>query len=111
MYKDFAPIKKINLGWERVPVREYIRPLQCYKCGKFGHQAKNCSEDKEVCTKCGGHDHRWNNCKMQPKCINCHHNNVKNKSTLDTSHSCTEKSCPSYLREIKFITNKTDYGQ
>ncbi|GIY67531.1 hypothetical protein CEXT_526941 [Caerostris extrusa] len=56
IYKDFAPIKKINLGWERVPVREYFRPLQCYKCGKFGHQAKHCSEAKEACTRCGGQD-------------------------------------------------------
>ncbi|GIX73553.1 uncharacterized protein CEXT_736971 [Caerostris extrusa] len=110
-YKDFAPIKKLNLGWERVPVREYIRPLQCFKCGKFGHLAKHCSETKESCTRCGGQDHRWSTCKAPPKCINCNIQNNKNKTAIDTTHSCTDKTCPMYIREMRFIANKTNYGQ
>ncbi|GIX84905.1 CCHC-type domain-containing protein [Caerostris extrusa] len=110
-YKDFAPIKKINLGWERVPVREYIRPLQCFKRGKFGHLAKHCSETKESCTRCGGQDHRWSTCKAPPKCINYTLQNNKNKTSIDTTHSCTDKTCPMYIRELRFIANKTDYGQ
>ncbi|GIX87726.1 CCHC-type domain-containing protein [Caerostris darwini] len=103
--------KKLNHGWERVPIREYIKPQQCFKCGQFGHLAKQCAETKDICTKCGGHDHQWRDCIAQPKCVNCTKHNSKFNSNIPTSHSCTERSCPAYIRETKNFSNRTDYGQ
>ncbi|XP_058817890.1 uncharacterized protein LOC131681198 [Topomyia yanbarensis] len=43
----------VYLGMLRVSVRRYYSsPMQCYRCGRFGHGSKNCKE-KEICLNCG----------------------------------------------------------
>ncbi|GIX70123.1 hypothetical protein CDAR_312591 [Caerostris darwini] len=37
IFERVIKTKKLSLGWERIGFKEYVRPSQCYKCGKFGH--------------------------------------------------------------------------
>ncbi|GBN95823.1 hypothetical protein AVEN_118860-1 [Araneus ventricosus] len=46
---------KINYGWQRYSVREYLKVKQCFKCYKFGHLAKVCrniTDDKGTMSGC-----------------------------------------------------------
>ncbi|GIX87716.1 uncharacterized protein CDAR_617071 [Caerostris darwini] len=60
----------MNIGWERISYKEYIRPKQCFKSCKFGHLAKHCKEEKDLRTNCRSSEHTWKDCKASPKCIN-----------------------------------------
>ncbi|GBN09885.1 hypothetical protein AVEN_198655-1 [Araneus ventricosus] len=45
--KNFQKIirkEKVNIGWSRIDVKEFIRPKQCLKCFKYGHTTKNCEK-------------------------------------------------------------------
>ncbi|GIY37464.1 CCHC-type domain-containing protein [Caerostris darwini] len=111
IFSTLSKTSKLNIGWERISYKEYIRPKQCFKCCKFGHLAKHCKEEKPLCTHCGSNEHTWKNCKASPTCINCTQSNEKNNKKNETNHCCTSKSCPIYIKEVKFIASKTNYGQ
>ena len=63
--------RDIIIEGTRKEVRPHIpKPLQCKKCGNFGHLHHRCT-NKEVCLFCGSDEHStmWN-CGT-PKCVNC----------------------------------------
>ena len=80
-------------------VEKFIKqPIQCYKCNKFGHLAKKCS-NVQVCSKCSG-DHSHNECVAQQlKCSNC-----------GEAHSSFDRSCSVYT-SIKNDSLKKMYSQ
>ncbi|GBO16612.1 hypothetical protein AVEN_174564-1 [Araneus ventricosus] len=41
-FRKIMETGKINIGWYRINLREYIRPRQCFQCFKFDHVAKKC---------------------------------------------------------------------
>lgn len=89
----------IYLGVVRVSVRQYYSsPLQCFKCGRFGHSSKYCSQ-REVCLNCAeSHETvSTNPCRAPSKCVNCQGN-----------HPSRFKKCPVYEREMNIIRVKTD---
>ncbi|XP_067122212.1 uncharacterized protein [Centruroides vittatus] len=99
--------KKINLGWSRCGIEEYINVLQCFKCCKIGHMAKDCTEKGLVCSQCG-QSHRYKECpkKGQAECCNC----KKEKLTV-LNHNAFDKKCPLVQKIRKMIIAKTDYGE
>ncbi len=44
------------------PANHNHKPSQCYKCFKYGHVAKYCKVDNQICSRCGGENHRFDNC-------------------------------------------------
>ena len=88
--------EKINLGWERLTVSEYIRsPMRCKNCQKIGHTKKWC-RNNEICEECGL-PKPHSNC-TRSFCVNCN---------ID-SHSSKDASCPTYLKHKSIIKIKTD---
>ncbi|XP_023244860.1 uncharacterized protein LOC111642714 [Centruroides sculpturatus] len=72
--------KKLYIDWVRCNVKEYFNIVQCYRCCKYGHYAKECSSERAYCNHCGG-DHRYSECKNKstsPSCINCIRNKASN---------------------------------
>ncbi|GIX79771.1 uncharacterized protein CDAR_77421 [Caerostris darwini] len=109
LYKQIMTMNKLNIGWERVSFREYLRPLRCFKCCRFGHLAKNCKEESDVCSNCGNQGHTYKDCSKDKSCRNCILHNEKARNKVDINHSCTSRLCSSYEREIKLLINKTNY--
>ncbi|XP_023235509.1 uncharacterized protein LOC111634907 [Centruroides sculpturatus] len=52
--KILSRIKKINIDWVRCSVDDYYNIVQCFRCCKYGHFAKECSSDRAFCNHCGG---------------------------------------------------------
>ncbi|GBN85862.1 Putative protein in type-1 retrotransposable element R1DM [Araneus ventricosus] len=95
-------IGKINFGWQRYNIREYIRIKQCYKCYRFGHLAKVCrnisEKEKMICSQCGQEGHKNKECTNVTKCINCTRYNERNRIKYDS----TIGGCPKGFLQIAF---------
>ncbi|KAH7969364.1 uncharacterized protein LOC125757414 [Rhipicephalus sanguineus] len=82
--------KEIFLYKQRRLVRPRLpRPLQCTRCGRYGHATATCSLD-ERCLRCGA-SHAAEPCTAeQPRCINCNGN-----------HASTDPRCSSWQLQRK----------
>lgn len=66
----------IKIGWVKArTVLLRARPLQCYRCMRFGHVKQYCREKEEIkdrCYKCGMAGHKVAKCNARiPKCFVC----------------------------------------
>jgi hypothetical protein len=92
---DFLLMNKFKYGFVYFNVTEWkfddTRPLQCYRCLKFGHHQRQCNEHQQKCLICGG-DHGHKDCSQQSKlkCINC-----------EGQHAACSKSCPKSQEAIE----------
>ena len=89
-------------------VADFVYATRCYKCQKYGHVSKHCSQQKETCGHCAQQGHSFKDCpsKQQPAvCPNCKQNN------LPTAHRVIDKNCQSFLRATKQQLLRTNYGQ
>lgn len=101
--------RRIFLKYAICSFADYIRILQCYKCLKFGHMARNCNS-KPACGHCAG-EHDTKDCvskDLPPICFNC---KVHQGFNDDTDHEATDaKRCPILDRKIKDRITSTSYG-
>lgn len=68
------------------------RVIQCYKCLKYGHVAKQCKSAKSLCTKCAKDKLENHLCQAEDLyCIYCKNN----------AHTSTSKECPNYINQKK----------
>jgi hypothetical protein len=70
------------------PAHHNNKPSQCYKCFKYGHVAKYCRAENQICSRCGGANHKFDNCpnsNQQPMCCNC-----------KGEHTATSSNCPKF---------------
>ncbi|GBL91878.1 hypothetical protein AVEN_172792-1 [Araneus ventricosus] len=105
---------KINIGWYRLNLREYIRPRQCFQCYKFGHVAKKCSKQGIlICMRCGEEGHKMSDCAGELSCGDCQTLNLRLQKKVDIKHGVRSKQCKVYLRELDFIRRRrrTNYGE
>lgn len=69
-YETLMNKGKINIGWRKCLVFNYISVKRCFKCWGYYHIAKNCTR-QEACFKCAG-NHKANECTMAKlSCVNC----------------------------------------
>lgn len=93
--KGSKPPKEVKLGYIMLETRPwYPNPLRCFKCLKFGHTGKNCTNEKK-CSKCGESFHE--ECVNSEKCVNCGEN-----------HSAFSKECPTLKKEKAITKVKVD---
>jgi len=65
----------IVLGWTAVRLELLKkRPIQCFRCWKFGHARNNCKADIDrfgSCYRCGAAGHSAKDCNLMPTCVIC----------------------------------------
>lgn len=99
---------RVFLDFESCKVEDYFRILQCYKCMKFNHLARNCTATSPMCCYCSeNHDSRECCNKGQLKCTNC------NKSGFtEIGHSALDASkCPILSKRTSELARSIDYGE
>lgn len=109
IFTEITKRGKLNAGWRECKVEEYFDIVQCYKCARFNHFAKDC-ENNITCFKCSG-NHKTENCSNDfSKCINCEKTMDKLKIKLDCNHTAYDRNCPCLTRNIERIVNRTNYN-
>lgn len=88
----------VKVGLVRTEVIPYrARPLQCYKCYKYGHIAAACTTESQLCHRCGkSHDGM---CEGAPYCVNC-----------EGDHASNAADCPVKERETEIIRYKLEHN-
>lgn len=70
-----ANMKKVRIGWTLARVNLLdSRPVQCFKCWRFGHVRLACPTSDDfsgLCFKCGGAGHLARICRQPPHCKLC----------------------------------------
>lgn len=103
----------LNIGWKICKFIDYINVIQCFRCGRFGHVAKYCRNEREVCLKCSG-PHGSKDCTNPDlkMCVNCRHASETLKiPKIDFNHYAMDKNCAVYKRTFQEIQQKIDYPE
>lgn len=98
-----AALKKIRIDWTTARVEILAaRPLQCYKCWRFGHTRFNCGSQLDLfgsCFRCGEKGHAARECMVTPKCIVCELENLNNAHRFGAT-DCSFKPGPGVLETM-----------
>ena len=72
-------------------------PLRCMKCQRWGHFAKDCKHQTDVCGSCAG-PHRESKCNSYATffCVNCQSDH----------HGSASKECPEFIRRCEELDTK-----
>ena len=97
-YTELLKGERAYMMWRSYRIREYVNITRCYKCHDYGHTARSCSSQHQLCNLCGSKDHLRNACskKGDPECVNC----VRAKRK-DTKHEVHNSDCPEYKRHVE----------
>ena len=92
---------RFTRGYGSFRMRSFVsRPLQCFNCQKFGHQARTCRSEVQTCRYCAGR-HASSQCKdnvtLTLKCVN-----------YGQGYAASSRLCPKKLEaENKLKTSQT----
>lgn len=89
----------ICIGWTKCIVRAYIpRPRRCFKCQKYGHGARNCRSEGNICLTCGKEidENHQRPCTMPAHCVNC-----------GEGHPANDMKCDAYRQEAEILAVQT----
>jgi len=99
----------VFIEWESCRIKDYVDVTRCFKCQRYGHVAKKCTNTKEVCSHCSG-EHKYKECKKSnqreaAKCANCQREGRK-----EVNHPTSWRGCPVYEKAVKRNNEQIDYG-
>jgi hypothetical protein len=107
-YQELIKRGKINIGWDRCRVYDYVQVLRCFKCAGFNHKAADC-RNEIACAKCAG-SHELTQCDSDiEKCVNCMSANKKLNLNLDVANSVWNRNCPVYTKKLKIEMSKIEF--
>ncbi|GBO16141.1 hypothetical protein AVEN_29551-1, partial [Araneus ventricosus] len=70
-YQEIKDKKRLRCGFNSYRFKEFLEPLRCFGCYRFGHLKRNCRETKPTCTKCTANHDPIGCTKPHPICRNC----------------------------------------
>lgn len=91
----------VIFGFSSCKAFEYINIIQCFRCLRFGHFARECKFGPrcQLCTQ----NHEKKDCKEEviiSKCVNCVQANRANGTTFSTRHRSSDERCPVRIQRI-----------
>lgn len=97
--------KRVNVGMMSVYVEAFEDILQCFKCYRFGHIQRNCTNEI-TCGKCG-EKHDTRECRKEnERCVNC----IRAKRSENVNHEASDRNCPVRKARMDDIKKRIDYG-
>lgn len=107
-HEEMLNVGKLNIGWRKCRVINYVNVKRCYKCWGFYHIAKNCTRPI-TCSKCAG-EHKDNDCKTKKgRCVNCMYKNKTYNLKINEEHSALSKECPIFKKLLEEEKKKTGW--
>jgi hypothetical protein len=97
---------KIFISWNACKVRDYISVSRCFKCQGFGHVAKYCRVNYDICAHCAESGHSTKQCCGKDKnasCVNCR------KAGKKGDHAASSVECPMYKKALELTVARTSY--
>jgi hypothetical protein len=97
---------RVFVNWSSCPVRDFTLVTRCFKCQQYGHAAKTCKMEVNICGHCGVVGHSIKECTKvadSPKCATCMHF----KKPCD--HETGNAECPARKIAEKRYLNSIDY--
>lgn len=115
IYKQLMARGQVYIGMSRCQVKTFTLVTRCFRCQRYGHISKFCTNEKEVCGLCAK-EHSTKECVesegKNSKCVNCERANNRNGAVKrDSNHTSFDRNCPTYKGSMTFIDERTDYGQ
>ncbi|GBP21027.1 Uncharacterized 50 kDa protein in type I retrotransposable element R1DM [Eumeta japonica] len=100
-------LDRAYIGWEAVPICDYIDVTCCRKCQQYGHPEAHCRSADTVCSKCGLTGHRATDCKAETqRCATCHRFGRREAET----HQTAARECPARRFAEERLITVTRYG-
>lgn len=94
----------INLGWTRVRVELMRkRPVQCFRCWRFGHVRSSCDSQIErtgLCFRCGCAGHSAAICSDTPRCLVCLESGKDSTHRIGTPRCLSNQGFPVGVQPI-----------
>lgn len=109
IYTQLLSEERLNIGWKRCKLFEYVNVVRCFKCARYGHFAEKC-RNETTCFNCAG-NHETTECQEEYlKCINCFNAKEKLKLNIRYDHTAYDRECACYIkiREREFEKIKFD---
>ncbi|XP_015595099.1 uncharacterized protein LOC107267645 [Cephus cinctus] len=100
--------RKLNLGWKKCPVQDFVSVKRCFKCWGYNHIAKYCKRE-EACQHCAG-KHKGSECKEAKKrYVNCMFKIQKYHVSISDEHDALDKECPTFKRMMEEERKRTEH--
>lgn len=95
----------LYVGWRTCTFGDHINIIQCFKCWRFGHMAKDCKKEEQICADCGG---KHKSCKSEVKsCVNCRFAaEVLKIQSVKYDHAAYDRKCIVYKRIYDQLLNR-----
>lgn len=104
-HKEIEGREVLYVGWRTCKFEDYINVVQCFRCWRFGHMARECKRGDQVCADCGG-GHK--NCGSEvKKCVNCKFaSEVLKVPNVQYDHAAYDRKCVAYKRIYEQLQTK-----
>lgn len=104
----------ITLGWTVVRIELMKkRPIQCFRCWKFGHARINCKSEIDrngTCLRCGTAGHVASKCSLTPKCLICAEINKEHRHRIGSTICMQNQGFPREVQKIRGTVKSTSGG-
>lgn len=111
-YKEIAKREVLYIGWRTCRYVNHVNIIQCYRCWKFGHMAKDCKREGSICPKCAG-EHKIDECQSTEEvCINCKNaSEILKIPNINYRHKAFNRNCEAYRRIYGQLEQRVNYPE